>query len=499
MSHVENDGKSEIIAEEMDRRHVDLHTDCVSFDLATGIIAVTCYQLNESDSSSDPQHRAGKVFFYLNVSGMADQITLHDLQIKYKGFSDFMTFLPVPAGIFDIRWSQRAVGDVGATSSMVLALSDGTLRRFKVSVPFPSLSAFHLATKDGHIPQSIEITEESVYQPEMEGDLALGVDVARIFDQSDSTSFDVDEEQDDQVNRAENNDVLNISSEYAAVGYQSGAIAVFDLYQGSRDPVWSCAEAHMAEVWQTQWLFDASYDPFIESSKEAQNWHAMSQAYGRRTANLFVSGSDDASFKLWDVRCDPSSGAVAMNRKHFQMGVTSFASPLASPCLYARSLLPFNLLVGSYDESLSLWDIRNIGKPIDEISLGGGVWRLRWLPTLPMTAKGTETAILKEETGFNDREVSYLAVATMHAGFKVVSIANPNISEAESSISPSQSRFKEVSCYWGPHKGSVDGKFPPLAYGLDWSVRPGTRFGPGLAASLVACTFYDNCISSYRL
>jgi diphthamide biosynthesis protein 7 len=37
----------------------------------------------------------------------------------------------------------------------------------------------------------------------------------------------------------------------------------------------------------------------------------------------------------------------------------------------------------SYDEYIRLWDKRAIRRPLQELSLGGGVWRLRWHPERP--------------------------------------------------------------------------------------------------------------------
>ena len=52
----------------------------------------------------------------------------------------------------------------------------------------------------------------------------------------------------------------------------------------------------------------------------------------------------------------------------------------------------------SYDETLLLWDTRNMTAPVKDASLGGGVWRIKW------------------HWSWHD----LLATACMHNGFNVV-------------------------------------------------------------------------------
>ena len=35
----------------------------------------------------------------------------------------------------------------------------------------------------------------------------------------------------------------------------------------------------------------------------------------------------------------------------------------------------------SYDEQLLIWDSRQMRRPIIEIGLGGGIWRIKWEPS----------------------------------------------------------------------------------------------------------------------
>ena len=61
---------------------------------------------------------------------------------------------------------------------------------------------------------------------------------------------------------------------------------------------------------------------------------------------------------------------LSMNRTH-QAGITCFN-------FNAKDQNYF--VTGSYDENLRLWDVRKLGPrsgPLDEIGLGGGVWRAK--------------------------------------------------------------------------------------------------------------------------
>lgn len=460
---------------------LSLHTDCVAYEPTSRILAVTCYQLNEADETAPGQKREGYVAFYRIVFETPDKWALQALAVTSTIDGTSSPRLACSSGVFDLRWSPQPTScsrEGVKDPILTLALADGTTQRFQVSsdqetAPSPADGG----TSGLHSSLQVAVTKLETFVSENIDDMAIGVDVARH-----SLSEDVDE--DEVRDKAASQELTSDSqaavrptySELVSVGYQTGGVAVWDIERPSQ-PLWSCPDAHLAEVWQTQFLVDYNCDPRGLEQAEASQLATPSKivasdptAFGSRISNLLVSGSDDASFKIWDMRADPSRGASMQNTKHYQMGVTSFASPMASPCRFARSMLPSTLLIGSYDESLSLWDFRQMKKPVASIGLGGGVWRIRWLPT----------SLLGGDLATQRRPL--LSVACMHAGFQVVGVGADGAGFS----------LESLAKYWGPHTGSVDGKFPPLAYGVDWI----GHYSPERPEHLLAgCTFYDNRVS----
>jgi len=111
------------------------------------------------------------------------------------------------------------------------------------------------------------------------------------------------------------------------------------------------------------------------------------------------------------------------------MGVTTIES---------SHRLDNSVLIGSYDESVRLWDLRTPRNCVSQLGVGGGVWRI----------KAQEN---------ND----YIAIAAMSGGFKI-------IQNTSSTLAP----FLE---YTGHHNS--------LAYGLDWV---------GDYTMLAGASFYDS-------
>ncbi|KAL0840927.1 hypothetical protein ABMA28_014723 [Loxostege sticticalis] len=101
---------------------------------------------------------------------------------------------------------------------------------------------------------------------------------------------------------------------------------------------------------------------------KSHGFEAWIAAFNYWNPDVFYSGGDDCLFKSYDVRVP--EGAVTTNRCH-EAGVTSVRSHVD---------VEHQLLTGSYDEKVRLWDTRSLKRPITETDVGGGVWRLKFHP-----------------------------------------------------------------------------------------------------------------------
>ncbi|KAL7285314.1 hypothetical protein ACG7TL_000409 [Trametes sanguinea] len=179
------------------------------------------------------------------------------------------------------------------------------------------------------------------------------------------------------------------------------------------------------------------------------------------------AGGDDLKMKGWDVRQGGSSPLFVNKRSlwfsafstmtiSFEAGVTTIQS---------HPHLEHLLAVGSYDNTVRLFDTRKPLVPLTQVDVGGGAWRVKWHPS---------------PTRRND-----LLVACMHDGFKVVRLDLNG--ENPSSTLPSSEQPWEVIKRFDKHES--------LAYGVDWSVA-GDRGDDG---TLVAsCSFYDHTLYLWR-
>ena len=168
----------------------------------------------------------------------------------------------------------------------------------------------------------------------------------------------------------------------------------------------------------------------IETTAEwkAHDYEAWIVACDRHDMNLIYSGGDDGLFRIWDIRQQPDHSVVT--NKHHQMGVTAMQS---------HPTTPGRLVTGSYDEGIRLWDQRQWKRPLMEIQMSGGIWRLKW----------------------HSLDPSMLLTACMHGGFHVVRVGEGGM-EIETSFLEHQS----------------------LAYGVDWLTD----------GKAVSCSFYDHAM-----
>lgn len=106
------------------------------------------------------------------------------------------------------------------------------------------------------------------------------------------------------------------------------------------------------------------------------------------------------------------------------------------------------VIVGSYDENLKTYDLRNLKSSLDEIDLHGGIWRIKPLNSHP----------------------NLLLVACMYHNFSIVDCAQ---------------KFKLV----GEHFAHES-----ICYGCDWSPK-----AENISRIFASCSFYDNKLTINRV
>ncbi|XP_045771482.1 diphthine methyltransferase isoform X1 [Maniola jurtina] len=177
------------------------------------------------------------------------------------------------------------------------------------------------------------------------------------------------------------------------------------------------------------------------------SFEAWIAAFNYWNPDVFYSGGDDCMFKSYDVRV--ADVPTATNRSH-EAGVTAIRSQIH---------VEHQLLTGSYDEKVRLWDARSLKRCITETDVNGGVWRLKWHPS----------------------NTSVVLAACMYGGFRVLRVTDE----------------VAVMCEYVEHES--------IAYGADWQFGKSTAESDDKATaesdkstvdsddkSIVAtCSFYD--------
>ncbi|KAF8168091.1 WD40-repeat-containing domain protein [Crassisporium funariophilum] len=179
-----------------------------------------------------------------------------------------------------------------------------------------------------------------------------------------------------------------------------------------------------------------------------ETWHAHDYepwiaAWNYWDTNIIYSGGDDLKMKAWDIR--QGFAQPTFVNKRFEAGITSIQS---------HPHIEHLLAVGSYNNSVQLFDVRKPLTPVTQADVGGGAWRVKWHPS---------------EARKHD-----LLVACMHDGFKVIRFGDPDGGGSLSGQPETVKRFDE-------HES--------LAYGVDWSYAPPIGNGETVVGS---CSFYDH-------
>ncbi|EGN99379.1 hypothetical protein SERLA73DRAFT_182338 [Serpula lacrymans var. lacrymans S7.3] len=196
----------------------------------------------------------------------------------------------------------------------------------------------------------------------------------------------------------------------------------------------------------------------------SDSWHAHDYepwiaAWDYWNTNVIYSGGDDLKMKGWDVR--QGFDRPTFVNKRFDAGITTIQSHPHVEHLVA---------VGSYDNTVRLFDVRKPLVPVVEADVGGGAWRVKWHPS--------------------PRRKDDLLVACMHDGFKIVRFSMDLVGIVKEEEFVKGGEGWEVVKRFDEHES--------LAYGVDWcfdDAAVGRGNESGESESLIAsCSFYDHVL-----
>lgn len=139
---------------------------------------------------------------------------------------------------------------------------------------------------------------------------------------------------------------------------------------------------------------------------QAHDYETWIAAWDHYSPNHIVyTGADDCVFKSWDLRSG-TGAPVSSNKRCVRVDVQHFSSDADyrfDGGVTTISNSPHNdyeLAVGSYDETLRMFDKRNLKTPTSSITTSGGIWRIKYHETNP----------------------NRLVMANMYGGFDVVDL-----------------------------------------------------------------------------
>lgn len=209
-----------------------------------------------------------------------------------------------------------------------------------------------------------------------------------------------------------------------------GYLTLVDL--AAAEPIVRQWKAHTIEYCEQIEAWTCAFDRFRKNVLYSGTFNTFS-LYA--SLHLFILGGDDSKFHVWDLR---ENKEVAKTRTTSRdAGVTSFLSHKENV-----------LLVGSYDEKLSSYDLRQLKAPVDELPLNGGIWRIKPCSHNP----------------------NHLLVACMYHNFSVV--------ESASNLSLVAEYFEHKS----------------ICYGCDWSPVKDKDY-----SYFATCSFYDHLLTVCKI
>ncbi|KAJ1509467.1 hypothetical protein HMI54_002141 [Coelomomyces lativittatus] len=194
---------------------------------------------------------------------------------------------------------------------------------------------------------------------------------------------------------------------------------------------------------------------------------------------VWYTGGDEGVWKGWDVRQGERHGechvvSLPQYVKHQNVGITCLVKHPTQQEVqeeeedqHSSSNGGHVLVVGSYDGSLTWWDMRYLKSELYQLfTVGkGGVWKFKWHPSLP-----------------------WLAIAAMQEGCQLFECTKW---QAPSSTTTNTNTTTTLtpSLIYKEHQSMV--------YGVEWGV--GKEGGKGTHLELVTCSFYDRQVHHWQV
>lgn len=164
--------------------------------------------------------------------------------------------------------------------------------------------------------------------------------------------------------------------------------------------------------------------------------------------------------KIWDIR--------RTQRPTHEIGDTEFEAGVTA--ISCHPSLSHVFAVGSYDEKVRIYDHRKIDEPLSKVSVGGGVWRIKWHPSCWQVSTNNGDDRDSMGTVCSGK----ILVAAMHGGCRILDIPALQCYELNTTISDDARVIAEFTAH------------ESMAYGSDW-----LWFGPSVNDSVASCSFYD--------
>jgi len=373
-------------------------------------LIIGCYQLNAQTDNTNKEindndiskssSRSGELRLYMISSPSTTTTTLSSTSIKFGNAHDVVQ---MESGVLDGKWRRRQLNknsNVPAIYASACASGRIHLHSLEKKNSQQSWNLSHLTSSD----------------------------------KSDKNDLCLSLAWNDFINST-SNDNTNIKSDDQIVSsYSNGTVALH-------------------KVATTTINDDVSQD--VVSIEETHRWNAHTMfgcpsevwtcSFLRGDENVVLSGADDVTLKVWDVR-QTQRHIHKIGESEFEAGVTAISSHPSIDHVFA---------VGSYDEYVRIYDYRKMDQPMSKVHVGGGVWRIKWHPS----------CYNREEEG----DISHsgkMLVAAMHGGCTVVNV--PILGGDDGDV--------EILSQFTAHES--------MAYGADW-------ISSNKCEVVASCSFYD--------